>query len=305
MMEHEYRTARAFRMALEDRINRQAREQHIDHRRLRNQVAFDRLLARLFEEQQGDPPWVLKGGYAFELRLGGKARATLDLDLSIPTPARIAPPDEQQITEIVDTLQQAANRDLNDWFVFRLSEPIKDLITPPYGGAKLLVHTLLDQRTFAKFHLDIGLGDVMITAPDWLSSSGVLDFAGIPPARVAVLPLAQQFAEKVHAYTMPRGQQVNNRVKDLTDLLLLLEMGLPETSEVIEALQATFARRQTHPLSATLPRPPAAWRAPFATLAHACGLRHRTLEEGFAVLERYWQRLHRMESAPPFEGGER
>ena len=127
-MGHEYRTARAFRTALEDRINRQAREQHVDHRRLRNQVAFDRLLARLFQERPVQPPWVLKGGYAFELRLGGKARATLDLDLSIPAPARIAPPDEQQVAEIVEALQRAADRDLGDWFVFRLSEPIKDLL---------------------------------------------------------------------------------------------------------------------------------------------------------------------------------
>lgn len=303
-MEHVYRTARAFRMALEDRINRQAREQRIDHRRLRNHVAFDRLLARLFAGQPATPPWVLKGGYAFELRLGGKARATLDLDLSIPTPARIAPPDQQQVAEIVETLQQAAQRDLGDWFVFRLSDPLKDLTTPPYGGAKLLVHALLDQRTFAKFHLDVGLGDVLLTAPDWITSSGVLDFASIPPARVAVLPLAQQFAEKAHAYTMPRGQQVNNRVKDLTDLLVLLEMGLPQESEVMEALQATFARRQTHPLSTTLPRPPAAWRAPFATLAQACGLQHRMLEDGFAVFEQYWQRLHRLEQAPPVKEGE-
>src|SRR5215472_17209745 len=104
-MSHEYRTARAFRMALEERINRQAREQHVDHRRVRNHVAFDRLLARLFVEQPATPPWILKGGYAFELRLGGRARATLDLDLSIPAPAQIAPPDEQQVAEIVETLQ--------------------------------------------------------------------------------------------------------------------------------------------------------------------------------------------------------
>lgn len=290
-MAHEYRTARAFRTALEDRLNRQARQQHLDHRRLRNQVAFDRLLARLFQEQPVQPPWVLKGGYAFELRLGGKARATLDLDLSIPAPARIAPPDEQQVDEIVELLQQTANRDLGDWFVFRLSDPIKDLVSPPYGGAKLLVHALLDQRTFAKFHLDVGLGDVMLAPPDWLPGSGLLEFAGIPPARVAVLPLAQQFAEKIHAYTMPRGQQVNNRVKDLTDLLLLLEMDLPEATKVMQALQATFARRQTHTLPATLSRPPAAWRAPFATLAHACGLSYTLLEDGFAVLDRYWQTL--------------
>lgn len=90
---------------------------------------------------------------------------------------------------------------------------------------------------------------------------------------------------------MPRGQQVNNRVKDLTDLLLLLEMDLPEATKVMQALQATFARRQTHTLPATLSRPPAAWRAPFAIQAKACGLSYTLLEDGFAVLDRYWQTL--------------
>ena len=39
---------------------------------------------------------------------------------------------------------------------FRLSEPLKDLTTPPYGGAKVLVTTVLASRTFCKFHLDVG-----------------------------------------------------------------------------------------------------------------------------------------------------
>jgi uncharacterized membrane protein YciS (DUF1049 family) len=51
--------------------------------RLRRQVAFDRLLARLF--QAGQPlalPWVLKGGYAMELRIKA-ARTTKDIDLTM------------------------------------------------------------------------------------------------------------------------------------------------------------------------------------------------------------------------------
>ena len=35
----------------------------------------------------GAERWVLKGGYALELRLGHGARATRDLDLSVPPPA--------------------------------------------------------------------------------------------------------------------------------------------------------------------------------------------------------------------------
>jgi hypothetical protein len=61
-MAHTYATANAFRAALEDRLNRLAREQQPDLRRLRNQVAFERFLACLFADQE-QPAWLLKGGF--------------------------------------------------------------------------------------------------------------------------------------------------------------------------------------------------------------------------------------------------
>jgi len=86
-----YQTAKAFRAALEERLKQRARAEQLDPMRLRRQVAFDRLLARLFAAPDArDIPWLLKGGYTFELRLGGKARATKDLDLSIPDLRRLA-----------------------------------------------------------------------------------------------------------------------------------------------------------------------------------------------------------------------
>ena len=62
-----YSTAEAFRRALEERLKRAALTDQIDVNDLRRQVAFDRLLARLFHEEPA--PWALKGGYAMELRL--------------------------------------------------------------------------------------------------------------------------------------------------------------------------------------------------------------------------------------------
>ncbi len=78
-----YATAAAFRRALEDRLQDIARREGVDLQRLRRQVAFDRLLARLF--QGGEPRtllWVLKGGYAMELRIKA-ARTTKDVDLTM------------------------------------------------------------------------------------------------------------------------------------------------------------------------------------------------------------------------------
>ncbi len=50
-----YASAGAFRKALEDRLRRIAQVEKVDVNRLRRQVAFDRLLARLFLLDQ--PRW--------------------------------------------------------------------------------------------------------------------------------------------------------------------------------------------------------------------------------------------------------
>ena len=75
-----YTTAGAFRRALEERLKKASQTDQMDLNRLRRQVSFDRLLARLFRENS--VPWVLKGGYALELRFKA-ARATVDIDLTV------------------------------------------------------------------------------------------------------------------------------------------------------------------------------------------------------------------------------
>ena len=63
--QRQYATAGAFRAALKTRLNERARRDGVDLHRLRRQVAFDRLLARMFDSSQPTRDgWVLKGGYA-------------------------------------------------------------------------------------------------------------------------------------------------------------------------------------------------------------------------------------------------
>src|SRR5580692_4587437 len=78
-----YKTAGAFRTALETRLQMRAREEATDLQRLRRQVAFDRFLARMFSKgPKAAYPWLLKGGYAMELRMHA-ARTTKDIDLTL------------------------------------------------------------------------------------------------------------------------------------------------------------------------------------------------------------------------------
>ena len=75
-----YSTAGAFRRVLEERLKKTSQADQTDLNRLRRQVSFDRLLARLFHGET--VPWILKGGYALELRFRN-ARSTVDIDLTL------------------------------------------------------------------------------------------------------------------------------------------------------------------------------------------------------------------------------
>lgn len=74
------RDSRGIPGALEERLKNLSQAEQVDINRLRRQIAFDRLLARLFRDDE--VPWALKGGYALELRFKA-ARSTIDIDLTL------------------------------------------------------------------------------------------------------------------------------------------------------------------------------------------------------------------------------
>jgi hypothetical protein len=212
---------------------------------------------------------VLKGGYALELRFKA-ARSTVDIDLTVQrVPA--APSAANTNDAVRGMLQKAADVPLGDWFEFLIGPPIMDLTAAPYGGARYPVEARMDARTFARFHLDAGIGDVVMEPLDTTTCRDWLGFAGVEACSVQMIPCEQQFAEKLHAYTLPRDS-ANTRVKDLVDLALLINSGGLDKKRIIEALGLTFDRRGTHSLPAYLLRPSADWQARFQSLAEECGL---------------------------------
>ena len=149
-----YATPAAFRQALEARLRRHAEERGEELMRIRRQVSFDRLLARVFADQDG--PWALKGGYALQLRFA-EARTTRDVDLSLRTPAGL-PPGSTIPRRLQEELQRLGNLDAGDFFAFVVESATLDIDTAPYGGARFPVDARLAGRTFVKFHVDIGIG---------------------------------------------------------------------------------------------------------------------------------------------------
>jgi hypothetical protein len=263
-----YATPAAFRRALEDRLQIIGKKEGVDLQRLRRQVAFDRLLARLF--QAGDLkqlPWVLKGGYAMELRMKA-ARTTKDIDLTMRLVSGTAHAmRESEKDAVLVRLQDIAARDCRDFFIYTVAEPISDLDAAPYGGARYPVESRLDGRIFVGFHVDVGIGDAVIEPVQTIKGRNWLEFAGIDSPSLYMIPCEQQFAEKLHAYTLPRPGAVNSRVRDLVDMVLLIQSGTLRREIVADALRITFQRRKTHDMPQALAQPPAEWAKPVSKTA--------------------------------------
>ena len=278
--ERKYASGIALRTSLEERLKRVSRDEGTDLQRLRRQVAFDRFLARLFRGPNTN--WVLKGGYAMELRFQ-TARTTKDLDFTV----RIAPAGRDDV--LLKQLQDMGAVDLGDFFAFRIGEAMMDLDGAPYGGARYPVESIMGGRTFVKFHLDVGIGDVVLDPVEQAQMRDWLGFAGISPPAVSMIQREQQFAEKVHAYTLPRTAAPNSRVRDLVDLVLLIQSGTLELSHVVHALHATFDHRATHSIPKALNPPPEEW-SPFARLAEECRL-DLSVSEAFSILAKFYAAL--------------
>jgi len=280
-----YKTAETFRIALETRLANLAASSGVSIERLRQQVTFDRFLARLFHGDN-NPDFILKGGYAMELRLRHRARFSRDLDLTTRHEKG-----KSSAAGLQGKLQEPITKDLADWFVFQIGESTMDLEGAPYAGYRFPVDARLAGRTFAKFHVDVGIGDPILDDPVWVKGNSLLSFAGIPNISIAILPAETHFAEKIHAYTRPR-ERLNSRVRDLIDIVLLLDEGFEDLKSVKQSLSSTFLRRDTHALPLELLPPHETWRKTYAELANEIGLKSAlTVDEAFERLTTFWEKL--------------
>ena len=284
MDNNRYKTAAAFRRALEDWLHIFAAQSNLELQRLRRKVAFNRFLARMFSDKTAG--WVLKGGYSMELRLAN-ARSTRDIDLSFRGKPATAGDKPEKF--ILGLLQKTAAIDLSDYFTFQIGQLQLELDAPVYGGARYPVHALIDSKLFIAFHVDVALGDYMpaeletAKEPDWLS------FAGIETAEFYMIPSAVQFAEKLHSYTLPRAVP-NSRVRDLVDMVLLIKEGKVDKPNLKQTLAAVFTRRKTHELPTSLNAPPNTWAKPFQPMSASCGITE-DISAAFALLNRFYSEL--------------
>jgi predicted nucleotidyltransferase component of viral defense system len=285
-MTDQYGTPRAFRQALETRLMTQAKATGVDLGRLRRQVVFERLLARLAEGEAGAPSWVLKGGFALELRLGNVSRTTRDLDLATLD-------GEVDGHRVWTHLSTALEEDVGgDNFSFAVAAPrplAADMAGRP--GWRFSVDARLAGKSFAMVRMDVVARAEEITdAIEPLTFSSALAFAGLAPSvTVPAIDVAQHAAEKFHALTRIYGDRPNTRVKDLVDLVLLTELNLIDLTRLTGRVRTVFRVRATHPMPTELPEPPSAWRDDYLGLIEELDIGARTIEGAMAVVRPVWR----------------
>jgi len=272
-----YKTAAAFRHALEDRLRQQTLSGGAPLVRLRKMVAFDRFLARIAQKQPD--AWIVKGGLALQLRLGERARTTKDIDV-----AAVNPWNREQT---IEHLRAVVPVDLGDWFEFEVGEPAEAATGAPGRGFRFPIRCLLDGRPFETFHLDVGYGDPVLEAPVELTAPCLLAFAEIAPARVRCYPLTTQIAEKLHTYTRTYASGETSRSRDLADILLAASLAQFDGAKLKQAIDATFKVRASHPVPPQMPDPPQRIASSYAQVARELDLPWRTIEEAAAAAAQF------------------
>lgn len=273
-----YKTAGAFRMALEQHLNERALGTTTPLDRLRKEVALQRLLGRMMSSPDADG-WVLKGAQVLLVRLDEHARATKDVD----TTWRF----ESDALRIA--LDDATMIDLEDGFTFEIAAGSRIDAETENGGWRFSVRARLDGRFFEQFVLDVNIAVDDPRPVDRLTLRPVLHWAGIASPTIAAVPVAFHLAEKLHAYVrIYSNSRPSSRVKDLYDMLVMARaLPMPTHSALQTAVSLTFKLRGTM-LPTELPDPPTTWTSPWTAYVRDYGIEWLTLDSAIAALRPFW-----------------
>ena len=239
------------RTSLLVRMTNAAREAGVVARRIHLVVAIDRLLARLLVAAPGQ--WVVKGGYANQLRRPNDARFTEDLDLKIDAAIEMAP----------ELLASGFSVDLSDDFSYEVASSPAPLEGPPGGGLRFVVVARLSGTELVRFKVDVSAADAVVGELESYFSDPVLERLGFRRSRFPVYPVNQHFAEKLHALTLPRDVE-NTRARDLVDLVWFIRHFSFRSEALAVACIAAFDRRATHSWPPVIDVPPESWARPYA-----------------------------------------
>lgn len=210
--------------------------------RLLTLYAIERLLYRLTQSSYADR-FVLKGALLFLVWAIPGPRPTRDLDL-------LGFGDNSATTLIhifqtICTLPVSADGLAFDAQSIRVLEIRED---QEYQGQRVELVAHLG-RARIPLQIDIGFGDLVSPPPREADYPALLEF---PSPRLRIYSMESVIAEKLHAMVILN--LTNSRMKDFYDLWTLSRLFSFTSQTLAQAIQSTFARRQT-PIPITTPPP--------------------------------------------------
>ncbi len=267
-----YESPTAFRRALTDRLKIQAETSRWTLAQLQRQMAYDRLLERLYLVDGG---WIVKGATALLARDIG-VRATIDIDLYRRSALEVAEAD----------LREAARRDIGDWFRFEIGPPRP--VGDAGAGVRFPFTASIGTSVWASFHVDlVGTGLRMTGEPDNVPPLARVLMPDVEQHGYRVYPLVDHIADKVCAMLELHGSisAPSTRYKDLVDLVAIVLAASMDAEPQAAALRSEAERRGLRlPHNFGVPDP-GLWERGYAAEAERSLLPiARTLHQALAVV---------------------
>lgn len=215
-----------------------------DFQRTLSRYANERVLARLVASPHA-PRFILKGAMMFTVWEGHPHRPSKDLDfLGLGDPA------VEHIREVFRSIlavDLAASGD-DDGISFEVealtAAAIREEVA--YGGVRVEVFARLGAARI-KVQIDVGFGDAVTPGVAAVDFPTLL---GTQPLHLQAYPRETVVAEKLEA--MVRLGLLNSRLKDYFDLATIAQRFDVDGDVLVQAIRATFERRQM-PLPIGLP----------------------------------------------------
>lgn len=267
-----YGSPLAFRRALTDKLKDKALTSRWDLPQLQRQMAYDRLLERLYLL---DDDWIVKGATALLARDIG-VRGTLDIDVY-----------REKAREVAEAeLREAASRDIGDWFRFELgpSQPAGD----GDSSVRIPVIAYIGTAVWVEFRVDLVGADLRMTGePENVPPLARIAIPDVEQHGYRAYPLVDHVADKIAATFQRYGAKrvPSTRYRDLVDLVAIVHgAGVDEESQR-KALTSEAQRRGiTLPTRFAVPDKEM-WERGYAIEARRSLLpTARTLEEALAVI---------------------
>jgi predicted nucleotidyltransferase component of viral defense system len=216
------------------RLARHAKTIGVDPNLVLTRYAVERYLYRLSRSAHAER-FVLKGALLLLVWLGETLRPTRDADLlgfgelsddalnGIFREVCAVEVEPDAATFLPDSVRVA---------------PIRE--EDAYGGQRVTLQARVGAARLT-VQVDVGIGDAVTPAPQWLKYPSLLE--EFPRPRLRAYPRETVVAEELHAMVLLGTR--NSRMKDYFDVRALLREGQMDAEQLASAIAATFARRRT------------------------------------------------------------